>query len=93
MKFKTFRFNKVNSTNNTAIRIIKNYNYGDKGRIADETPTLGDIHRMIAENFTAFYTGERSIDEYDDFLAELDDAGMQDWINAMTAQMQESWAN
>ena len=65
----------------------------DKGRIADETPTLGDIHRMIAENFTAFYIGERSIDEYDDFLAELDDAGMQDWINAMTAQMQESWAN
>ena len=27
MKFKIFRFNKVKSTNNTAIRIIKNYNY------------------------------------------------------------------
>ena len=27
MKFKVFRFNKVKSTNNTAIRIIKNYNY------------------------------------------------------------------
>ena len=26
MKFKIFRFNKVKSTNNTAIRIIKNYN-------------------------------------------------------------------
>tara|TARA_B100000614_G_scaffold39752_1_gene32519 strand:+ start:518 stop:1996 length:1479 start_codon:yes stop_codon:yes gene_type:complete len=63
----------------------------DKGRIADEVPSLGDIHRMIAENFTAFYTGERSIDEYDAFLSELDDAGMQDWINAMTRQMQESW--
>jgi hypothetical protein len=63
----------------------------DKGRIADETPTLGDIHRMIAENFTAFYIGERSIDEYDAFLSELDDAGMQDWINAMTSQMQDSW--
>ena len=36
---------------------------------------------------------ERSIDEYDEFLAELDDAGIQDWINAMTAQMQESWSN
>ena len=56
-----------------------------------ENADIGDIHRMIDENFTAFYTGERSIDEYDDFLAELDDN--QDWINAMTAQMQESWAN
>ena len=27
MKFKVFRFNKVKSTNNTAIRIIKNYNH------------------------------------------------------------------
>ena len=27
MKFKVFRFNKVKSTNNTAIRIIKKYNY------------------------------------------------------------------
>ena len=27
MKFKVFRFNKLKSTNNTAIRIIKNYNY------------------------------------------------------------------
>ena len=27
MKFKVFRFNKVKSTNDTAIRIIKNYNY------------------------------------------------------------------
>ena len=35
----------------------------------------------------------QTIDEYDEFLAELDDAGMQDWINAMTAQMQESWSN
>ena len=27
MKFKVFRFNKLKSTNSTAIRIIKNYNY------------------------------------------------------------------
>ena len=64
----------------------------DKGRIADETPSLGDVHRMIAENFIAFYTGERSIDEYDAFLEELNDAGMQDWIDAMTRQMQEAWS-
>ena len=63
----------------------------NKGRIAEEVPSLGDIHRMIAENFTAFYIGERPIDEYDKFLEELNDAGMQDWIDAMTRQMRESW--
>ena len=35
MKFKIFRFNKVKSTNNTAIRIIKNYNY-DFGMILSD---------------------------------------------------------
>ena len=63
----------------------------NKGRIAEEVPSLGDIHRMIAENFTAFYIGERPIDEYDKFLEELNDAGIQDWIDAMTRQMRESW--
>ena len=40
MKFKIFRFNKVKSTNNTAIRIIKNYNY-DFGMILSNLQTNG----------------------------------------------------
>ena len=40
MKFKIFRFNKVKSTNNTAIRIIKNYNY-DFGMISSDLQTNG----------------------------------------------------
>ena len=40
MKFKIFRFNKVKSTNNTAIRIIKNYNY-DYGMILSNLQTNG----------------------------------------------------
>ena len=40
MKFKIFRFNKVKSTNNTAIRIIKNYNY-DYGMILSDLQING----------------------------------------------------
>ena len=40
MKFKVFRFNKVRSTNNTAIRIIKNYNY-DYGMILSNSQING----------------------------------------------------
>jgi len=40
MKFKIFRYNKVKSTNNTAIRIIKNYNY-DFGMILSDLQING----------------------------------------------------
>ena len=40
MKFKIFRFNKVKSTNNTAIRIIKNYNC-DFGMISTDLQVNG----------------------------------------------------
>ena len=40
MKFKIFRFNKVKSTNKTAIRIIKNYNY-DFGMILSDLQVNG----------------------------------------------------
>ena len=40
MKFKIFRFYKVKSTNNTAIRIIKNYNY-DFGMILSDLQVNG----------------------------------------------------
>ena len=40
MKFKVFRFNKVKSTNNTAIRIIKKYNY-DYGMILSNSQING----------------------------------------------------
>ena len=40
MKFKIFRYNKVKSTNNTAIRIIKNHNY-DFGMILTDLQING----------------------------------------------------
>ena len=40
MKFKRFKFNKVKSTNNTAIRIIKNYHFKN-GMVISESQTNG----------------------------------------------------
>ena len=40
MKFKKFKFKKVKSTNNTAIRIIKNSNY-KYGMVISDTQTIG----------------------------------------------------
>ena len=40
MKFKKFKFKKVKSTNNTAIRIIKNSNY-KCGMVISDTQTMG----------------------------------------------------
>ena len=40
MKFKEFKFKKVKSTNNTAIRIIKNSNY-KYGMVISDTQTVG----------------------------------------------------
>ena len=63
----------------------------DNQRLNEEVPTLGDLQRMMAENFTAFITGSRSLDEFDAFIEELHKAGVNDWVNALTAQMRESW--
>ena len=63
----------------------------DNQRLNEEVPTLGDLQRMMAENFTAFITGSRSLDEFDGFIEELHKAGVNDWVNALTAQMRESW--
>ena len=40
MKFKKFKFKKVKSTNNTAIRIIKNSNY-KYGMVISDIQTMG----------------------------------------------------
>ncbi len=58
-------------------------------RIADETPFLGDIQRLLDENVVLFITGSRSLDEWDSFMSDLERAGMEDWINAITAQYNE----
>ena len=61
----------------------------DETRIADEVPTLGDLQRLLDEQIILFITGQRSLDEWDDFMNDLNRAGMEDWINALTTQYNE----
>ena len=63
----------------------------DNQRLNEEVPTLGDLQRMMAENFTSFIIGSRSLEEFDEFIEELHKAGVNDWVNALTVQMKESW--
>lgn len=57
--------------------------------IADEVPSLGDINRLLDEQTILFITGQRSLDEWDDFMNDLNRAGMDDWISSITAQYNE----
>ena len=62
-------------------------------RVADEVPTLGDLDRLLKEQTILFITGQRSLDEWDDFMNDLDRAGMESWITAITAQYNEFTGN
>ncbi len=61
----------------------------DDSRIAEEAPGLGDINRLIDEQIVLFITGSRPLDQFDAFLEDLNRAGMEDWINALTTQYNE----
>ena len=65
----------------------------DGSRINEAVPGLGDLNRLTDEQLTLFITGARSLDEWDSFIADLDRAGMQDWINALTEQYKELTAS
>lgn len=58
-------------------------------RIADEVPGMGDLNRLIDEQLVLFFTGARPVEEWDSFSSDLNRAGMEDWINALTAQYNE----
>jgi ABC-type glycerol-3-phosphate transport system substrate-binding protein len=65
----------------------------DGSRINEAVPGLGDLNRLIDEQLTLFITGQRSLDDWDSFIADLDRAGMQDWIGALTEQYNEKMAS
>lgn len=58
-------------------------------RVAEEVPTLGDLNRLLDEQMILFITGQRPLDQWDDFMNDLDRAGIQSWIDALTAQYNE----
>ncbi len=58
-------------------------------RIADEVPTLGDLNRLLDEQTILFITGQRPLDQWDDFMNDLERAGINDWVKAISAQYNE----
>lgn len=58
-------------------------------RVAEEVPTLGDINRLLDEQTILFITGQRSLDEWDSFMGDLERAGIGDWVTALTTQYNE----
>lgn len=56
----------------------------DQARVYEACPTVDDINRMLAEETVKFIIGSRDLSEFDMFIEELYDAGMQDWIDIHT---------
>ncbi|MBP1994063.1 extracellular solute-binding protein [Paenibacillus eucommiae] len=58
----------------------------ETARIAEEVPSLSDVDRMIEQEITKFIMGARPLSEYAQFLKELEDAGINKWIDAYTKE-------
>lgn len=61
----------------------------DPAVIKAQVPGAADIDRMLSEETTNFIMGTRPISEFDNFIKELYDAGMNDWIEAHTQMYME----
>ena len=62
---------------------------GNLSRIADESPCQGDIQRLMDAQTILFITGTRPMDQFHDFVNELNMACIGDWVNALTARYNE----
>lgn len=58
----------------------------DEATVRSECPTYDDIQRMLQEETVKFVMGTRDLAEFDTFIEELYAAGMQNYINTLTAQ-------
>ena len=58
----------------------------DQKAISEACPTLSDIQRMMSEEIVKFMTGERPIDQWEDFIQSLYGIGMQELVNEYTRQ-------
>lgn len=52
--------------------------------LSEKVPNIGDIERLLEEETVKFIMGARPISEFDQFLDELNQAGMEQWIEAHT---------
>nr|WP_309098635.1 extracellular solute-binding protein [Fredinandcohnia onubensis] len=58
----------------------------DSNELAEHVPSNADLQRLRTEEVVKFIMGVRPIQEYDDFIEELYNAGLQDLINFQTEQ-------
>ncbi len=67
------------------------YDFGvlyDETAFVDNVPTYSDLLRLVEEESIHFIMGERDLSEYDDFIQELYDMGVEDYITELNAQYQ-----
>jgi putative aldouronate transport system substrate-binding protein len=65
------------------------FDYGipyDPIAIRDGVPTIADINRTKTEEIVKFALGKRPLSEFNDYLAQLDKAGLPKWIDVYTKQ-------
>lgn len=56
----------------------------DPNVLSDQIAAYNDIKRMVEEEQIKFIIGERPLNEWDAFIGELYDAGLQQWIDVHT---------
>lgn len=61
----------------------------DQSALLDKIPNLGDLNRLKDEELTKFIMGARPLNEFDKFIDELYQAGLNNWIEEMTRQYNE----
>lgn len=61
----------------------------DKSLFAENVMTYSDLERLVEEESIHFIMGERSLDDYDAFIKEIYDLGVEDYINEINRQYNE----
>lgn len=69
----------------TAADAEVSYKYDTK-EISSQLPMKADLERLISEGITKFIMGARPMSDYDNFMKELNKAGMDKWIEVYTNQ-------
>jgi len=53
--------------------------------MTDSAKAIADIGTVVSENYQLFVTGQRKVEEWDDFVKSLYDLGLQSWIDECNA--------
>lgn len=63
--------------------------YYDTELLQQDIPTMSDINRMMEEEIVKFVTGNRPLSEWDSFIADLYQIGMDNYIDVYTREYQK----